>query len=312
VAVWLVAAGAVVLTAGVPSGRDLFHKVWTAEEGLGPRFNAASCASCHSDEASRDAAPADPVLVWVASSAHDPTGGHLFQRFRIRADGAVSAFPPPERASRRRAPALFGVGLLDQAELPVRTPGGRVTAPGRFGWKARYSTLEAMIAGALAAEMGLTSEAQDPAGAATAGSHPEVSADQLHALVAYVRDLPPPAPLPFDAEARKGEGVFARIGCASCHRQRLHLRAAAHSPSAVSAYTDLALHDLGAALADGLVEGAASPRQFRTAPLWGLHRLRGGYLHDARAGAKTFPLCFQMSLGSERVNIEPLCIGRSS
>jgi CxxC motif-containing protein (DUF1111 family) len=44
----------------------------------------------------------------------------------------------------------------------------------------------------------------------------------------------------------------------------------------------LLLHDLGRALDDGMVQGEARGRNWRTTPLWGL-RLRGRFLHDARA-----------------------------
>jgi len=47
-------------------------------------------------------------------------------------------------------------------------------------------------------------------------------------------------------------------------------------------FTDFLLHDLGSALADGLDEGDASSREWRTAPLIGLHFDRV-LLHDGRA-----------------------------
>jgi CxxC motif-containing protein (DUF1111 family) len=50
----------------------------------------------------------------------------------------------------------------------------------------------------------------------------------------------------------------------------------------VDVYTDLLLHDMGAGLADGLTEGSAGPREFRTAPLIGL-RFLPSLLHDGRA-----------------------------
>src|SRR5262249_45540858 len=49
----------------------------------------------------------------------------------------------------------------------------------------------------------------------------------------------------------------------------------------VSLYSDLLLHHMGAALADGIRQGAATSDEFRTAPLWGLG-LRLFLLHDAR------------------------------
>ena len=46
-------------------------------------------------------------------------------------------------------------------------------------------------------------------------------------------------------------------------------------------YSDLLLHDMGE-LGDGIEQGAASGREFKTAPLWGLSA-RPRFLHDGRA-----------------------------
>lgn len=53
-------------------------------------------------------------------------------------------------------------------------------------------------------------------------------------------------------------------------------------------YTDLLLHDMGAELADGREDFAASGQEWRTPPLWGLGRTAAvsGHtrlLHDGRA-----------------------------
>ena len=47
-------------------------------------------------------------------------------------------------------------------------------------------------------------------------------------------------------------------------------------------FSDLLLHDMGAGLADGIAQGFASGRDFRTPPLWGV-RNSAPYLHDGRA-----------------------------
>ncbi|HEU5282194.1 MAG TPA: di-heme oxidoredictase family protein, partial [Burkholderiales bacterium] len=53
-------------------------------------------------------------------------------------------------------------------------------------------------------------------------------------------------------------------------------------------YTDLLLHDMGEALADGRPDFAADGREWRTPPLWGIGLLRtvnghSDLLHDGRA-----------------------------
>ena len=50
---------------------------------------------------------------------------------------------------------------------------------------------------------------------------------------------------------------------------------------AVDLYSDLLLHEMGI-LGDGIVQGDAGGREFRTAPLWGA-RVSAPYLHDGRA-----------------------------
>ncbi|MBL8526202.1 MAG: hypothetical protein JNL68_00810, partial [Burkholderiales bacterium] len=49
----------------------------------------------------------------------------------------------------------------------------------------------------------------------------------------------------------------------------------------VNLYSDLAVHNMGPGLADGVSQGQAGPQEFRTAPLWGLGQ-RIWFLHDGR------------------------------
>lgn len=101
-----------------------------------------------------------------------------------------------------------------------------------------------------------------------------------------VRQLTPadmsgaPAGAPGDSTmlASPGGKVFSAIGCAKCHVSSLPNQANGF----VTLYSDLLLHDMGPALDDKLVQGDATGRDWRTAPLVGL-RLRSRYLHDGRA-----------------------------
>jgi CxxC motif-containing protein (DUF1111 family) len=49
----------------------------------------------------------------------------------------------------------------------------------------------------------------------------------------------------------------------------------------VNLYSDLLLHNIGAGLADDILQVQAGPDEFRTAPLWGLGQ-RLFFLHDGR------------------------------
>lgn len=106
---------------------------------------------------------------------------------------------------------------------------------------------------------------------------PEMSPQELFDLVSFSMLLAAPEVEPLNEQRIQGASVFDAIGCATCHTPRLQ---GPRGPLHV--YSDLLLHDMGDDLADGLVQGEASGREFRTQPLWGL-AATGPYLHDGRA-----------------------------
>ena len=71
--------------------------------------------------------------------------------------------------------------------------------------------------------------------------------------------------------------MFQDTGCATCHVPTLDA-----ATGSVSLYSDLLLHDMGAELDDGVVQGKADGSEWRTTPLWGLSD-RERFLHDGRA-----------------------------
>jgi CxxC motif-containing protein (DUF1111 family) len=225
----------------------------------------------------------------------------------------------PARANvvaRRRTTPLFGLGLVDATpdatfqQLARRQPAAiRGRAPlvvdratgqrvvGKLGWKGQSPSLQHFAGLALLLELGVTSrdflEEQAPGGdaaalaACDAAPEPEAGSAEIAELTDFMRLLAPIAPLPGDAEARAGDGVFSELGCDGCHVRRIVSGPhpiAALSERAYAPFSDFLLHDMGA-LADGVVEGDATPREIRTAPLWG-GRLAGStprLLHDGRA-----------------------------
>ena len=63
-------------------------------------------------------------------------------------------------------------------------------------------------------------------------------------------------------------------------------------------FSDLLIHDMGVGLADGVSQGQAGPREFRSAPLWGLGQ-RVFFLHDGRTSDLVEAILAHMSDGSE-------------
>lgn len=243
---------------------------------------------------------------------------------RIEAASDQPALAGDVLTSIRTAPPMIGLGLLEAipaasleaAADPDDSDGdgisGRVnrvwhqesgsTRIGRFGWKANVPTVRQQAAAAFHDDMGLTSSVfpEAPCGvrqqacrAAPSGGDPEVS-DEILALVAsYASRIAVPAQRDPGGDAvTRGRDRFREAGCAACHTPTQQTRRDARLPElagqTIHPYTDLLLHDMGPGLADGRGDFAASGREWRTPPLWGIG-LTGtvndnvNYLHDGRA-----------------------------
>jgi CxxC motif-containing protein (DUF1111 family) len=166
---------------------------------------------------------------------------------------------------------------------------GQTNLIGRFGVKARIATLDDFTADAFLGDMGLTTpmrpvELPNPDGLVD-DARPGVDLDQAHVddTAFYLRRIAIPARAQLSAE---GAALFQRAQCDVCHVPTLHTRAdypvAPLADVDAPVFTDLLLHDLGPALADGMADESAHSQEWRTAPLIGL-RFCAEYLHDGRA-----------------------------
>jgi len=160
---------------------------------------------------------------------------------------------------------------------------------GRFGLKARIATLDDFTADALQGDMGVTNtlrpnELPNPEGLVD-DMKPgiDVDADFVNDVANYLRLIAIPARRGLTAEGRQ---LFERAQCSVCHVPSMRTRA--DYPIAqlrgidAPIYSDLLLHDMGRELADGIADGDASWREWKTTPLIGL-RFARTYLHDGRA-----------------------------
>ena len=231
---------------------------------------------------------------------------------------------PDTRFSARVAPPMIGLGLLEaipeEAILANANTGDGVagrpnrvwddaqqkTVLGRFGWKAGQPNLNQQNVHAFSGDMGLTTSLrpvddctpaqtdclQAPNGNGPDGE-PEVSDNILRLVEFYTRNLAVPARRDVGSpQVLAGKNLFYQAGCASCHTPTFTTSANAAEPElanqVIHPYSDLLLHDMGDGLADNRTEFAASGRDWRTAPLWGigLTRTVSGhtrFLHDGRA-----------------------------
>ena len=194
-----------------------------------------------------------------------------------------------------RGDAIHGaVNRAPYASQPSGAPGfgGFATGDvviGKLGLKSRIATLDDFTADAFQGDMGMTtpmrpSELANPDGL-TDDLRPgvDLAQDRIDRIAFYLRRIAIPRRVGL---TERGAALFAQVACAACHVPALRTRA--DYPIAQLAgidapiYSDLLLHDMGAALADGLTDGNATSPAWRTAPLIGL-RFQTSYLHDGRA-----------------------------
>lgn len=225
--------------------------------------------------------------------------------------------------SLRNTPALFGLGYLDAvseedilALAAIQKKSGYHGRPnyvvdastgqrklGRFGWKANQPSISQQVAAAHLGDMGITTSLfpdEDCTPVQTRcidltykRGKPELDDAGWQAVNFFMTATEaPPQRKRNDVDVQRGARVFRDLACAVCHVPELKVGKYPPLPAIEGdrfhAYTDLLLHDMGAALADGRPDFQAGARDWRTAPLWGIGlslRVNGSadLLHDGRA-----------------------------
>jgi CxxC motif-containing protein (DUF1111 family) len=165
------------------AGLEDFLEVEEADEGLGPAFNAASCAVCHNVPAVGGMGHVTELRVAFQRSQFDTrlTGAELIHLFSNPGHQCQPQIPANAAEFARRLPIpLFGAGLIelipDATIQALADPGdrnndgvtGRVALitdvatgqrrVGRFGWKGQQATLLAFSGDAYRNEMGITND----------------------------------------------------------------------------------------------------------------------------------------------------------
>jgi len=221
--------------------------------------------------------------------------------------------------SSRLAPALLGLGLLEQLSDEqilanediedknndgisgkaniVYSPSEKTFKVGRYTYKASAPSVIHQSAAAAHNDMSLTTplfpnenctSSQEnclkaPRGdTLRAGTPFDLPMHRLESIAFYLNNLKIPKSTITELE---GEKLFAQIGCVKCHIPSYTLS----SGYEIKPFTDMLLHDMGEGLSDGRVEFKANKNEWRTAPLWGIgkHKLtlkkEPELLHDGRA-----------------------------
>lgn len=287
-------------------GAQFFDLPRAISGGLGPLFNGDSCVACHLDPVVGGAGGVDVDVVRFARRDEEVvvqlSGGPAASRHSILEVPREECPPEVNVIELRQTPTILGLGLVDRLpddvilanEDPEDIDGDGISGRGRFvgeklgrfGHKAGVPSLRDFAADALANEIGLTvdeglstfSRGVDEDGIAD----PEVSEREFEDLTFFISHLaPPPRLLPDGKEElariEEGEALFVSAGCARCH-----VAALAGADALVAAYSDFLLHDVADPARFFVAEDGVAPREFRTAPLWGI-RDTAPYLHDGSA-----------------------------
>lgn len=302
------------------------NQVFTASTGLGPLFVSTSCGSCHAGDGKGHPSTALTRFGQIDETGNQfmHLGGPQLQH-RALPGFAPENIPLGATFSEFLPPANTGLGFLELVSdtdlMAIADPddlngdgisgrpnwislsGYNIPRPeaivqnqrhiGRFGKKAAVYDLLQQTARAYNQDMGITSIYEPFDTYSGVELDPEISNQAVQDVAFYLRTLKAPIARQTDApDVSTGKVLFEQVGCDKCHIPVLHTGASSIGALAYREfypYTDLLLHDLGAALDDGYTEGSAASFEWRTPALWGLglsKNSQGGQyflLHDGRA-----------------------------
>ncbi len=279
-------------------GEAEFFRVWTREEGVGPFFNAPTCANCHFPQNGLAGYPGSGVTIYgqsvTGSDGKDlflPAAGRVLRKFSN--SGFAEEIPEWANAQEsRKTPQLMGLGLVEAVpdavfdQLAAGNGGRVVRSPEtgrvmRWGSQNQVATLLEFVRGAYHVELGMALDETGPL--------PPV----LNWLYLLLLDHPEPV---VNAALRllvaQGEVIFTEIGCASCHTPTLRT---ADGPFTVNGmtidiealqgvefhpYSDFLLHDMGLMDRSDVHLGQAGKQEFRTSALWGQRFDQNNNFHD--------------------------------
>ncbi|MFZ2906556.1 MAG: di-heme oxidoredictase family protein [Cyclobacteriaceae bacterium] len=283
-------------------------EIFTTENGLGPRFVATSCGSCHAGDGKGHPFTTLTRFGQVDNSGNqylDQGGPQLQNRAipghtpeQLPAGATFSRITPPANTGLGFLEALTDAQLLAHAD-PLDANGDGISgAPnyidpppyfipqphhesnsgkfiGRFGKKASAINLLHQTVNAYNQDIGITSSFNPFDPASGVETDPEIADQTIHDVVFYLQTLKAPVQRhQHQPEVMLGKEVFIEAGCGKCHIESFitpsNSKIPAISNKQFYPYTDLLLHDMGPDLDDGYTEGTASTNEWRTPPLWGL------------------------------------------
>jgi CxxC motif-containing protein (DUF1111 family) len=228
--------------------RAVFEEQEGQDEGLGPVYNAQSCAECHQNPVTGGISQITELRAGHFDGVNfvDHVGGSLINDRAINPAFQERVLGGNEVRTFRTSLNTLGDGFVEAIDSntlvaisngqPAGMRGQFIQVPvseannavrgGRFGWKNQHASLLSFSADAYLNEMGITSPLQpnDNTSNGTVvddgvedpedeGEDVEIFAEFMRATGVPPRDLA----LAATADAQAGSALFNQVGCATCH-----------------------------------------------------------------------------------------------
>jgi len=253
--------------ANFAADKDTFEEREQLADGLGPLYNAQSCAECHQTP---DTGAASQISEFRAGHNDafgnfvDAPGGSLINDRAIASviQERVSSNDPIRTF--RMSLSTLGDGFVECIDSnvlianvnaqPAGQRGTLISVPvneannalrtGRFGWKDQHASLLSFSADAYLNEMGITSPLQPTENTSNGNSvaafdgvaDPEDAAGpgapngvDIQAFTNFMRSLRAPGRGAITAQVQQGDTLFNQIGCNICHTRQFTTVAAGTS-----------------------------------------------------------------------------------
>ena len=230
--------------------REVFEEREGPDDGLGPMYNAQSCAECHQNPVTGAISQITELRAgdFNGTSFIDHPGGSLINDRSLDANFQERVLGGNDVRTFRTSLNTLGDGFVEAInsntivaisngqpagmrgtviQVPVNEANNAVRVA-RFGWKNQHASLESFSADAYLNEMGITSPLQPNENTSNGRSvaaldevpDPEDDGEDVEIFARFMRatKVPPrDAGLAATTDARAGSQIFNSIGCAICH-----------------------------------------------------------------------------------------------
>jgi len=230
--------------------RGVFEERESIADGLGPVYNAQSCAECHQNPVTGAISQVTELRAghFDGTNFVDHPGGSLINDRAIDASIQERVLGGNEVRTFRTSLNTLGDGFVEAIDsntlvaisngqppgmrgqfiqVPVLEAGGQVRG-GRFGWKNQHASLVSFSADAYLNEMGITSPLQPTENTSNGNStaafdtvpDPDNDGTDVEAFARFMRATKAPprdTALAATADAQAGSQLFDQVGCNICH-----------------------------------------------------------------------------------------------